>query len=735
MRWFLFFAGLMCLPVSAAAGDRPACTGRNLLRGARVIGAVMVEGDPGRVLDGELTPEGAPWRGPQAAVLGSPEARLTLDLGQTRPVSHLLVQADANDVYLLEGSLDGRRWSPVWRVPSLEPLEGTRSRLARLSAARPVRYLRLSVARGDGRYSVAEVRAYCRQPRQWPPPSLAAMAPLTLGTDRGAPALLTADRAQKAKIAVAVLAALLLLWGVARRKLGVSSTPAGARIRKGLLVGLGLTAAACWYNGGKFHFDEYVHTREVYHYYMGAKYFPELSYTRLYDCSVVADQEAGLGAAAGRRVIRDLRTNKLGSAAGLAREPARCKAHFSAARWRAFSADVSWFRRQMTLSRWEDAQQDHGYNATPLWGVMGRLLASTGPASDGQILALALLDPLLLCAMFAAVWWAFGWRALCLTLIFWGTNYPARFFWNGGGFLRQAWLVLSIVSICLMRRQRMFGAGIAITAAALLRVFPGLLVTGLVLNALWRMWRRRRMTLSPAHRRFALGCVAALLVLVPLSAAYNGAAAWPGFVDNSRKHLATPLTNYMGLKTVVAFSPATRASQIKDSAGLDPYGPWKEARRDVFSARKPLFLLLVLGYLVLLFRAVRGRPDWYAATVSIGLIPVATELTCYYMSILLGLALLHRRSPLVVAGLLAYSAATWACADAWGWYDEQFTWLSLLTVCMVFCSTWWLGRRPSTPLAVSRLLDPRQAPVVAAPGAAAQDITRPPLRPARSRCA
>ena len=332
---------------------------------------------------------------------------------------------------------------------------------------------------------------------------------------------------------------------------------------------------------------------------------------------------------------------------------------------------------------------------------MGRALAATGPASRSQILALTLLDPLLLCAMFGAIWWAFGWRALCLALVFWGTNYPARFFWNGGGFLRQAWLVLSILSICLMRRQRMFGAGVALTTAALLRIFPGLLVVGLVLAGLWRMWQARRLLLTPAHRRFALGCLAALALLVPISAAVNGAHSWPGFVDNSRKHLATPLTNYMGLKTVLAFSPATRARQLKDPSLADPYGPWKDAHLAVFSARRPLFALLLFGYLLLLLRAVRGREDWQAAALSVGLIPMATELTCYYMSALLGLALLFRpgsgRAALAVAGLLLYGAATWVMSTLWGWYDEQFTWLSLATVAVVVWVTWILGSARPKP--------------------------------------
>ena len=291
MRWFILIF-VLCLPEPVAAW--PACDGRDLLRGARVTG-VELGGDPARLAGGELATEGAPWRGPRAVVLQAQGSSITFDLGGPRDVRHLLVQADANDLYLLRGSLDGRAWQDLWRIPSQAPYEGLRSRVAVLSPPARVRYLRLEVARGDGRHSISGLRAHCRQPWTWPPASVAATAPVELRLqDGGQQAVVTPARVRVLKVTVAVLAALMLLWGAARswlsrwRKIGA----APPWLRRGALAVLGLTAAACWYNGGKFHFDEYVHTWEVYHYYMGAKYFPELAYTRLYDCSVVADQEA-----------------------------------------------------------------------------------------------------------------------------------------------------------------------------------------------------------------------------------------------------------------------------------------------------------------------------------------------------------------------------------------------------------------------------------------------------------
>ena len=44
-----------------------------------------------------------------------------------------------------------------------------------------------------------------------------------------------------------------------------------------------------WLHGGAFHFGSFLHGWDTFHYYLGAKYFRELSYDRLYDCATVAD--------------------------------------------------------------------------------------------------------------------------------------------------------------------------------------------------------------------------------------------------------------------------------------------------------------------------------------------------------------------------------------------------------------------------------------------------------------
>lgn len=116
------------------------------------------------------------------------------------------------------------------------------------------------------------------------------------------------------------------------------------------------------------------------------------------------------------RKITDLRTNELRSTAEILAQPKRCTAHFSADRWQSFVRDVSWFRGRQAPPRWAELSADHGYNATPVWTLLGHRLTHTGPASQRQILLLTLLDPLYFLALVAVALWAFDWRATAVAL-------------------------------------------------------------------------------------------------------------------------------------------------------------------------------------------------------------------------------------------------------------------------------------------------------------------------------
>jgi hypothetical protein len=462
------------------------------------------------------------------------------------------------------------------------------------------------------------------------------------------------------------------------------------------LAALGLMAALCWSNLGQFNFPGFGHPSETFHYYMGAKYLPELGYQRLYECVAVADSRVPGGAArSARRQLRNLETNVVESADAVLADPGRCTRHFSQERWRSFQMDLNWFRDRPTPKRWRVLQLDHGYNATPVWGLFGRALARGGPATDGKILALRLIDPALLLVAFACVWRTFGWRTLCVALLFFGTHYPAQYGWIGGSYLRQLELAAVLVGICALKNGWALAAGALVSLAALVRIHPGFLVLGPACQVLGASWRQRRIALTRLQRRMLAGGVLAALVLLPAAGSLTGGfGGWQDFVNNSRVLLATPLRNHMGLATVLAWHPDQTARQLADRSLEDPYLPWKQERRATFEARRPAFVLLVAAALALFAWSVQRQPLWVAVVLGAGLIPVATELTCYYSALLVVYALLWERAPWAGAGLVALSAAGWLSVELLHFFDPIFTAVSLLTVLYVVGVGVALGRAP-----------------------------------------
>ena len=555
------------------------CVAGDLAAGRPVT--TSTAGDVSAITAAARLPDGSVWDAPGTVKLRR-GTQLTIDLGEERTIRAVEIQADNDDDYLIEGSVDGGVWRTLWQARGVSGA-GLRTRHRALDEPAPARSLRISARGGDGFYSVAHLGAFCEVPADWPAePSPYSPVAWWESIDNDS---MLKSRARSPPPARSSCSPARSSGGAAARRSSAArataSSPRSASPRSAPgSTSSTSTSTSC------------THVWDIYHYYVGAKYFPELGYTRLYECTVVAESELFGPAAVDGRRITDLVTNELVPVAPVLADPARCKSHFSDERWRDFTADIRFFRRQFAPSRWSnEVLHDHGYNATPVWGALGRALASLGPATTEQIQRLALLDPILLAVMWGFVVWAFGWRVACVGLLWWGTNYPARFWWNGGAFLRMDWLALAIIGICLVKRGRPGAGGFALAWSALLRIFPGFIFIALFLQVVVGWVRARRVSLTPEIRRFAVGAALAGVVLLPVSLALapgrGGVGALADFVDNSRKHLETPLTNNMGWKTIVAYQTETRV-RVEVSAGTtDPFGPWKDARRKVFVQRLP----------------------------------------------------------------------------------------------------------------------------------------------------
>jgi hypothetical protein len=505
-------------------------------------------------------------------------------------------------------------------------------------------------------------------------------------------AWLTPQRAAQGKSALAFAGAALLAWGALA---GAGEAAARRRLRDGLLAGLGAASVLGWWNFGAFNFPGFAHASDSFHYYLGSRYFAELGYQRIYTCTAIADLEAGLREQVEQRYLRDLASNQVIAASAALAAPELCKQHFRSERWEAFQRDVAWFRGEVNARRWAEMQVDHGYNATPVWTAIGGALANAVPASRAGLFALRSLDLLLLALLWGTVIHAFGWRAGCVALLYWGTNYPAQHGWTGGSFLRQGWLVALGTSLCALRRGHPATAGALLALATGLRIFPGIVGLAFALKALAQMTQARRLFLSREHRRLLTGALAAGAALFALSlAAGGGLRAWSQFAANSRKHLETPLRNAVGLPTLVSFVPAPSAKQMSaaERASEDPYAAWKDARRAAADERRWLFVALLAGYLWLLARTAVREADWTVGILGVGLITIATGLTCYYSAGLAFFGLLWLRRDGIGALLCLLSAAGWWIASSGRPLDQVYTGISLASVLFIVWATALLQR-------------------------------------------
>lgn len=691
---FVICVAILC-PDRARAQKAGDCDASNLVEGAGVEANGRVRGRLERLVDGKLPREGTLWLDNDALRLQDRKGNWVIDLGRPRSIRYLLLQADHNDDYVLEYSVDTVKWQHGWTAPRL-PQVGLRTRTKTLESAIVGRYLRLRVADGDESLSVSEIRAYCAAPTPWPPklrmiPKPGIWQRLKLAYT----GFVGSWNVFHTRAWVGVSGALFLCWILVFRRRRNSAEM--SRLQNIGMLFLGLAGVYCWFGSANFNNIKGIHIWDTYHHYIGSKYAPELGHQGLYLCTVAADLEEDDEAPRQRtltREVRDLRTRQIVRGAVLAKDIDSCVPRFTPQRWQAFRQDIRWFRKHMSPSLWARIQVDHGYNATPVWTILGRALASTSPASWTQMRVLCALDYLLLLVMSIVVGRLFGWRSLCVLWLVFGTCYPTRIFLNHGTFLRHTWLLLVVLGVAALKRGRMANAGMALTYATLLRGFPGLLFVGLALKIGQRMLRERRFVIDRSYRRLIASSLVTAIALGGLATvAGGGFKVWSSYLHNAAVYSEMQWDHDIGLKSILSYRQERRVKETYVHGAFNSMTRWAKARNQTFEERRWLFYLLIAAFLLLLERAVRGRDDWLAALFSVGLFPIVTGLGSYYCAFLVIYALLYRESFPIAFGLVLMSAATACMLFVNSAADELALLNSIIIVTYVVVVTAWLGKK------------------------------------------
>jgi len=370
-----------------------------------------------------------------------------------------------------------------------------------------------------------------------------------------------------------------------------------------------------------FHYSEY------FHYYLGAKYFRELGYEGLYDCTALADSEVALEDHVKPRIggwVRDLddilRDKTYVSA--LAHCHDEVKPRFSADRWAAFEHDVRELRRLAGDDIWPGLVYDAGFNPPPSWAVVGSAVANAIPIRFREtptVLVAPGLDVALLVVCLLALRRAFGTGVAAMAAVFFGASFIASYGWNGGAFLRYTWLTTVVLGLCALRQGRWALAGAFFAASTCDRVFPAGFAAGALLPVAWGAFALHSVDDRRKLKRFGAGFGATLGVLVLLSLVFFGTESWRVFFLRIGRHGDVYFVMHIGLKKVLTWRDWVANKNFHGHPGLQAFRDWNLQLRATWASMRPIAIpiqLAALGGAV--YAGIRRRP--YESALLLGIV-------------------------------------------------------------------------------------------------------------------
>jgi len=428
--------------------------------------------------------------------------------------------------------------------------------------------------------------------------------------------------------AAAILVLSVPAWPGLRRRLR-------PRLRAEILLFLAFAALA---QSAALDLWRFVTTPEVrvwnlYHYYLGAKYFDQLGYHDLYDATLAADREGG---DYWREIdrVRNLRSYD--------KEPRivselryRPEEHFSEERWREFQRDVEALQTQLPPERWDGIFVDRGYNPSPFWTVVGGVLTDLLPATHPLALKLlSSLDLFLFAATFLFLGRVFGVRTAAVVLLFFALT-PVNDGRLVGGFLQYDWFCAVAAGVAFLRRGRPAVAGGLVAYAVLARIFPAVFLLSAAVPAavVWvRRGELRRRTLV----FFLAAGVAGGVGLGVGALTARGPAAWEDFFGNLSHHSDEHVFGERRVGLRHFFTHDLTHFELDES---------RAERRELFERQESFYLAAAAVFLLLYLAGVRRRslPD----ALLWGLIPlfILAVSSRYYWAYLALLPLLARPGP------------------------------------------------------------------------------------------
>lgn len=504
---------------------------------------------------------------------------------------------------------------------------------------------------------------------------------------------------------------------------GASSTADSIRTRVLILLSV-LFSFAVFHNLGTFRGGTFIHYGEMFHYYLGPKYFKEIGYYELYNAVIVADAEQD-NALARLPFYTDLRTYQ-----NTARETAlgdidRIKSLFSKERWSAFKRDVSFFKQATRMPRSPGLillLMDHGYNASPVSTLVLSILTNAVPVA--QMPLLAGLDVILVAIMVALVFRTFGFETGALFSVYFFVNILNDHDHISGSLLRYDWLLYIVVAVCLLERGRYASSSFFLTLSAMMRVFPAVLFYGIGV-AFFQKAKGAR-TIDGKSIRFIVAAGVTGLGLFLLPATYFGSVfgPWKDFAAKTELHDSGVYVNHLGLRGIVLFEPSHLSLKkfvetYKSNYTNDIVRHWQDVKEQEFGQKKPVIVLASLFVLLCLTVIIWKRKGSESESILWPLLLIYTMSypSHYYYAFLCLFILLFFRRPNSLGALvpLCLLLVFNICALVTDYFKPSpIVFFTLVNIYLFFCLSSILGFElyanvfGKEPVGSAASLDPRR---------------------------
>jgi hypothetical protein len=396
---------------------------------------------------------------------------------------------------------------------------------------------------------------------------------------------------------------------------------------------------------------------EFFHYYLGAKYFSELGYLGLYDCTALADGEMAAHDGVPPRVtgfVRDLGDVLADKPVADARSDcgSRQRSRFSTARWVSFEADLRELRSLVPDGWWQDVVDDKGLNPPPTFMLLAAAVANAVPIRAAGLPTYAVttsIDLILIVAAFVAVRRSFGASAAALAAVTFGASFLASYGWLGGAVLRFSWVTAIVLSLTAMRRDRWLLAGLLLGWAICDRVFPVGFAVGaalpLAVRAIDSARARRRLV------RLALGVGATVIAAGLASVVVFGLQDWQVFGTRLARDSRVHNVLLMGLDKIVTFRSWVPDQDFHGHEGLARFRHWNERLDETWDRERVPVALLQIGILFAVAWVARKRRP-FESCVLVGVVAMFTLASpaSYYYCVLAVVPALLLRSALRASG-------------------------------------------------------------------------------------